>query len=77
MTNKLTAGQYKVGLTFNPSGNSKVEEIKLKSAELIDMMLEHLVNCEAGYDEAVLAAQWYENAAMWAVKAVTKQPLFK
>lgn len=33
-----TLGQYKVGVTFNPSQNPTVDEIKQKAADLIDLI---------------------------------------
>lgn len=63
-----TIGESRVRTTFNPSANSVVDQIKQKSAELIDP-------CEGlkGKDArlASLAQTAYEEAAMWAVKAAT------
>lgn len=61
-------GERRVRHTFNPSGNALVDEIKLKSAELID-----LVELHKNKDPrlAALAQTHYEDAAMWAVKMVT------
>ena len=70
-----TEGEYRVGISFNPSNNSAVDEIKRKTAELIDLMLAITRGrYVAGAHEAEIAATAYEDAAMWAVKAVTKQP---
>ena len=75
MSQKLTEGQYRVGVNFNPSNASAVDEIKLKTAELIDLMYAYASNrSAAGSREAAIAMTSYEDAAMWAVKAVTKQP---
>ena len=73
-----TFGQSRVRISFNPAGNSKVDQIKSLTAELIDLCqtlvptwipekqpdpeLERLVE---------LAQKSYEEAAMWAVKAAT------
>lgn len=69
-------GQYRVGLDFNPSGNSVVQEIKERTAELIDLCM--LIGEGNPNPEAVrlcaLAMTHYEDAAMWAVKAATKRP---
>jgi hypothetical protein len=78
---KQTLGEYRVGISFNPSGNPLVDEIKRKAAELIDRISK--IN---GYEEAnvsprdneverlkALAMTHVEEAAMWAVKAATKQ----
>ena len=54
---KQTEGEYRVGIiSFNPSDSSAVDEIKRKTAELIDLMVA------------------FEEAALWAEKAATKQP---
>lgn len=72
---KQTEGEYRVGVSFNPSSSSAVDEIKRKTAELIDLMMALTRNRGAvGTREAAIAATAYEDAAMWAVKAVTKQP---
>lgn len=67
-----TIGQRRVRASFNPSSNSGVDQIKAKTAALID-------ECEAmkasGDAEkarcAALAQTHYETAAMYAVKAAT------
>lgn len=63
-----TTGEKRVRTDFNAAGTSIVDEIKKKSAELIDM-------CEKLKDKdgrlASLAQTSYEEAAMWAVKAAT------
>jgi hypothetical protein len=72
----MTLGEYRVGITFNPGNNRKVNEIKRVVAVLIDM-------CHEGADKAddpevgrlwSLAMTHLEDAAMWAVKAATKEP---
>lgn len=64
----MSVGEDRVRTKFNPSADSVVDQIKQKSAELIDM-------CEAlkPLDPrlAALAQTTYEEAAMWAVKAAT------
>lgn len=65
---KITEGQYRVGIAFNPSGDCTVSRIKNLSAELID-----LVSAEGKDGRCTsLAMTAYEEAAMWAVKSVTK-----
>lgn len=63
-----TLGQRRVRANFNPSADATVENIKVKTAELIDL-------CEElkGRDPRLvaLAQTHYEDAAMWAVKAAT------
>jgi hypothetical protein len=82
-----TLGEQRVRIDFNVTGSSIVDEIKTKSAELINLM-QRLKNDEASrtYDKTVeefqalsgekirlisLAQTTYEEAAMWAVKAAT------
>lgn len=64
----MSLGEDRVRIKFNPSDNSLVNQIKQKSAELIDL-------CEKLKDKdarlAALAQTHYEDAAMWAVKAAT------
>lgn len=71
-----TLGEYRVGVTFNPSGDPHVNEIKKLAAEFIDLCHHH----NHPDDEPEIARLWalaithIEDAAMWAVKAVTKPP---
>jgi hypothetical protein len=66
-----TLGEQRVRVSFNPSANSDVDQLKQKAAELIDM-------CEKlkGNDPrlAALAQTAFEEGAMWAVKAATGGP---
>lgn len=64
----MTIGEDRVRIKFNPSANSLVDQIKQKSAELIDLC-EQLKAKDARL--ASLAQTHYEDAAMWAVKAAT------
>jgi len=65
-----TLGQKRVKADFNPAKNGLVDQIKNKSAELIDL-------CETMRSEGSsekqrlisLAQTAYEEAAMWVVKA--------
>ena len=63
-----TIGEQRVRVEFNPSSDSIVDQIKQKTAELINL-------CEGLKDRdarlASLAQTEYETAAMWAVKAAT------
>lgn len=65
-----TLGEQRVRADFNVSLSSTVDQIKQKSAELIN-------DCEAlrkeGKDARLIsiAQTTYEEAAMWAVKAAT------
>ena len=64
----MSIGEDRVRVFFVPGGNSLVEELKAKTAELIDL-------CESikpiGDRELDLAQTAYEEACMWAVKAAT------
>ena len=76
----MSKGEYRVGVTFNPSNNNKVQEIKLHAANLIDLIEgipQHpLLGCDAEIMRLKALAQTaVEEAAMWAVKAATKGPI--
>lgn len=79
-----TLGEYRVGTSFNPSGNGQVDRIKRAAAELIDLIsdieepaypIDDRVDlsqyAEVGRLKALAQTQ-VESAAMWAVKAATK-----
>jgi hypothetical protein len=70
----MSKGEYRVGVTFNPSGNERVDLVKAAVAELIDT-LQPIVDFggEAGRCAAIAQTK-FEEAAMWAVKAITKPP---
>ena len=73
---KQTIGEYRVGLSFNPSGSGAVENIKRKAADLIDAIDQVDVpgdTPEAGRLKA-LAMTAVEEGAMWGVKAATSHP---
>jgi hypothetical protein len=76
---ELTLGERRVRLSFNPSGNTTVDQLKRAAADFID-------HCHALRQLAVgrdpdtsaemhrllsLAQTHAEDAAMWAVKAAT------
>jgi len=61
-------GEQRVRTEFNPSADSVVDQIKQKTAELINLC--ETLKEKDGY-LAALAQTNYENAAMWAVKAAT------
>lgn len=67
----MTIGEDRVRVAFNASGDSKVNLIKKRTAELIDI-------CEVLKDldprTAAIAQTKFEEAAMWAVKAATSTP---
>lgn len=63
-----TIGEQRVRTDFNPSADSAVDQIKQKTAELINL-------CEELKDKdprlCATAQTAYELAAMWAVKLAT------
>lgn len=70
---KLSYGEKAVGLDFNPSKDSKVDELKLLYAKIIDILndlptekdpSEKLRWCKIAITNA-------QTAQMWAVKAIT------
>lgn len=70
----MTTGTHRVGTDFNPSKSEQVDFIKTKTAELIDYLAElSSGRTLPGAREASIAMTSYEEAAMWAVKAVTKK----
>ena len=68
MEQDLSIGEQRVRTEFNPSKNGIVDQVKQKTAELIN-----LCHSLAEKDEisATQAAIRFEDAAMWAVKAAT------
>lgn len=72
----MNKGEYRVGINFNPSGDSAVDFIKAKAASLIND-IDGIHNEVGDPDEIArlkeLAMTAVEEAAMWAVKAVTKR----
>lgn len=79
----MTKGEYRVGVSCNPSGSGQVDEIKATAARLIDLIegipthsssrvdIDDEASRERGRLKA-LAQTAAEDAAMWAVKAATK-----
>ena len=70
---QLTFGERAVGLTFNPSGDGKVDVLKAQIAGFVDSCndwREEATDPEAKrmYSIAITEAQ---SAQMWAVKAAT------
>ena len=66
----MTEGEFRVDISFNPSGDKNVNEIKQLAAELIDLIA--AVGCDDRC--TALAKTAFEDGAMWAVKSITKQP---
>lgn len=73
----MSLGEDRVRATFNPSANSTVDQIKQKTAELIDLCEIQKMIVKGLKPELVrlweLAETSYETAAMWAVKAATAE----
>lgn len=78
--NAESIGELRVRTKFNPDANGTVDQIKQKTAELINL-LESLRTVDGGIatypadkevQRCISCAQTaYEEAAMWAVKAAT------
>ena len=68
-----TFGTKAVGLSFNPSGDEKVQKIKELYAQIIDLC--DSLRTEAGKSEKArlfsVAITEAQGAQMWAVKAIT------
>lgn len=65
----MSEGEYRVGVDFNPSKDPDVDDIKTLTACLID-----LIEKSGKYGRCTaLAMTAYEEAAMWAVKSITKK----
>lgn len=73
-----TLGEYRVGIDFNPSNDGDVAQLKEAAARFIDLVdaiaLPEDDKARAGEIARLkaLACTNAEDAAMWAVKAVTK-----
>ena len=67
---KTTEGEHLVGISFNPGGHEQVNHIKRTVADLIDYVR---TNGKCGRCTAISIHQ-LEDAAMWGVKSVTKEP---
>lgn len=69
---ELSKGEKRVRTEFNPSNNGLVDQIKQKSAEMINLC-ESMIPTSSGEKARLvaLAQTAYEEAAMWAVKAAT------
>ena len=74
MTDK-TIGEIRVRTDFNPDNNDSVNQIKQKTAELINLV--GGLTTETGRSErnrlVALAETSFEEAVMWAVKAATAE----
>jgi hypothetical protein len=55
--------------SFNPTKDSRVDDIKVATDNLIEMVKKYRNDTNEGARRAALAITNYEQAAMWAVKA--------
>jgi hypothetical protein len=72
--NNLTFGEKAVGRTFNPSGDSIVDELKREYAKIIDlceMKRQSLMAGSGAHRLWSIAITEAQAAQMWAVKAAT------
>jgi hypothetical protein len=69
----MSYGEKAVGLTFNPSGDPDVEEIKFAYAKIITQMDRLRTTTESGEAKRIasIAITEAQTAQMWAVKALT------
>lgn len=70
---KMTQGEKLAGISFNPSNNVKVDEVKRKFADLIDLVLSHKASSYADNLVQDNAIHSLMNAQMAVVKAITWQ----
>lgn len=74
MSDTKTLGEARVRTEFNPSNSGLVDQIKQKTAELINLISTIPDGSEAPREAGrlkSLAMTSYEEAAMWGVKAAT------
>ncbi len=71
----LPKGEYRVGIDFNPSGNSEVNAVKRMAADFINRVEGIASDSENPEVKRLcsIAQTEMESAAMWAVKAATKK----
>lgn len=69
----MSIGEGRVRVKFNPSANGLVDQIKQKSAELINLVatMEEAAKSTEQARCATFASKAFEEGAMWAVKAAT------
>ena len=68
---ELTFGEKAVGLTFNPSGDQTVHELKEAYAKVIDILDDMRGDRSEKARLASIAITEAQGAQMWAVKAAT------
>lgn len=68
----MTLGEERVRISFNPSANAEVEDIKRRAADMIDWCENRKSGSSPEQVRLYALAQTHiEDAAMWAVKGVT------
>lgn len=69
---RLSFGEKAVGVTFNPSGDPKVHEVKLLYAKIIDHLNEERGEGRTEKSRLLsIAITEAQTAQMWAVKGIT------
>lgn len=68
----MSKGAFRVGVEFNPSNSHEINTVKQNTAVLIDMVEPIRENGGEAGRCAAIAQTKFEEAAMWAVKAITK-----
>jgi hypothetical protein len=69
----MSVGTDRVRVDFNPSNSSPVYVVKSRTADLIDLLEAEIAQGERSEKARLVAIAMtkYEEAAMWAVKALT------
>ena len=70
---EMTYGEKAVGLTFNPSGDEKVQRVKELYVQIIDLCADLRTEAGQGEKGRLLSVEITEaqTAQMWAVKGIT------
>ena len=70
---EMTFGEKACGVSFNPGGNTDVDQIKRSFAAIVEDLHQRLLAAESGEVKRMLSIAITEaqTAQMWAVKAIT------
>lgn len=69
---EMSFGDKAVGLTFNPGGDQKVNDVKKLYARIIDLLQDMKTPEQNGQNRLIsVAITEAQGAQMWAVKAIT------
>lgn len=71
MSEEISLGEIRARTRFNPSQNGVVDEIKQKTAELINLINSQKYVSQEHERLKNIAMTAYEEASMWAVKSAT------